>query len=214
MRKALRNLNKEALTPKTKESGVGNSVNGSASKSKLRSNKAKFNIGDEVVAEKVDLGRKDDNLRDLGTHYILGTVKYVGTVMFSTGIWVGIEVSKGEGSHDGMFMNKRYFTCAPQKGTFVRSNACSLATEELKSSFFDDEFDNAGGQPVKIENTKLTSNSRSSSSSSNNNNNNNNNATSDIQQELNSDDETSIERKDLDMNAVIEKVFISICMNI
>lgn len=42
----------------------------------------------------------------------LGTIKYVGNVDNTTGIWLGIEWDDPQrGKHDGLHNGKRYFTC-------------------------------------------------------------------------------------------------------
>ncbi|KAE8598010.1 hypothetical protein XENTR_v10016675 [Xenopus tropicalis] len=60
-----------------------------------------------------------------------GTVRYIGTVDFSRGTWVGIELHAQLGKHDGTVKGKEYFRCKPKYGVFVRP---SRLTKALGSS--------------------------------------------------------------------------------
>ncbi|XP_041422243.1 kinesin-like protein KIF13A isoform X2 [Xenopus laevis] len=60
-----------------------------------------------------------------------GTVRYIGTVDFSRGVWVGIELHAQLGKHDGTVKGKEYFRCKPKYGVFVRP---SRLTKSLDSS--------------------------------------------------------------------------------
>ncbi|XP_066435504.1 kinesin-like protein KIF13A isoform X4 [Eleutherodactylus coqui] len=51
-----------------------------------------------------------------------GTVRYIGTVDFSRGLWVGVELHVQLGKHDGTVKGKEYFRCKPKYGVFVRPN--------------------------------------------------------------------------------------------
>ncbi|KAI8989734.1 hypothetical protein BD414DRAFT_414676 [Trametes punicea] len=55
----------------------------------------------------------------------LGTVRYVGAVEGTTGIWLGVEWDDPKrGKHDGVKDGKRYFTClVPHSGSFLRPSA-------------------------------------------------------------------------------------------
>ena len=57
----------------------------------------------------------------------VGTVLYIGRVAFAPGNWVGIELDDCWGDHDGAVGGRRYFTCRPHHGIFVRSDECSRA---------------------------------------------------------------------------------------
>eukprot|EP00388_Colpodella_angusta_P007577 GDKJ01021324.1.p1 GENE.GDKJ01021324.1~~GDKJ01021324.1.p1 ORF type:complete len:1008 (+),score=238.86 GDKJ01021324.1:26-3025(+) len=50
------------------------------------------------------------------------TVKFVGEAAFGSGIWYGIAFDKLHGKNDGAVLGKRYFTCEPNHGMFVRSS--------------------------------------------------------------------------------------------
>lgn len=52
----------------------------------------------------------------------LGTVKFLGTTQFSSGIWVGVELDKALGKNDGAVQGVRYFRCAEKAGVFVRES--------------------------------------------------------------------------------------------
>lgn len=59
-----------------------------------------------------------------------GTVRYVGTTDFASGVWVGLELLSAIGKNDGTVKGKRYFPCQPQHGIFVRMTACQRVKEE------------------------------------------------------------------------------------
>nr|CAH8861571.1 unnamed protein product [Trichobilharzia regenti] len=50
----------------------------------------------------------------------IGIVRYIGPITFADGIWLGIELRKPRGRHDGCVAGKRYFTCRPGHGLLVR----------------------------------------------------------------------------------------------
>eukprot|EP01084_Bolivina_argentea_P081081 146838_1 len=50
-----------------------------------------------------------------------GIIRFIGTVHFAKGIWMGVELLGDYfGPHDGAVRGKRYFTCPPKKGIFVK----------------------------------------------------------------------------------------------
>uniref|UniRef100_A0A8C3RSI0 Kinesin family member 13A n=1 Tax=Chelydra serpentina TaxID=8475 RepID=A0A8C3RSI0_CHESE len=61
-----------------------------------------------------------------------GTVKYIGPVDFSAGIWVGVELSVQLGKHDGTVKGREYFHCKPRHGLFVRPGRLSKAPASTK----------------------------------------------------------------------------------
>ncbi|KAG2227451.1 hypothetical protein INT45_007476 [Circinella minor] len=65
-----------------------------------------------VIGAKVELLR-----RPLPT---LGTIKYVGSVSFARGTWVGVELESRLGKNDGQIEGVRYFRTDPQRGVFVK----------------------------------------------------------------------------------------------
>uniref|UniRef100_A0A4W3HSG2 Kinesin family member 13A n=1 Tax=Callorhinchus milii TaxID=7868 RepID=A0A4W3HSG2_CALMI len=52
----------------------------------------------------------------------IGTIRYVGAVDFSAGIWIGVELETPAGKHQGTIQGKEYFQCSPDYGIFVRPN--------------------------------------------------------------------------------------------
>ncbi|KAN0045535.1 hypothetical protein ACTA71_005913 [Dictyostelium dimigraforme] len=50
----------------------------------------------------------------------LGKVQYVGTVEFSAGIWIGVELDLPLGKNDGSVKGKKYFQCSPKYGCFAK----------------------------------------------------------------------------------------------
>ncbi|XP_063779292.1 kinesin-like protein KIF13A isoform X4 [Pseudophryne corroboree] len=76
-------------------------------------------------------------LLSLGDHVCIGdnkfgTVRYIGTVDFSRGVWVGVELHVQLGKHDGTVKGKEYFRCKPKYGVFVRPNRLTKALGSTK----------------------------------------------------------------------------------
>ncbi|XP_075441751.1 kinesin-like protein KIF13A isoform X4 [Ascaphus truei] len=61
-----------------------------------------------------------------------GTVRYIGRVDFSRGIWVGVELNVQLGKHNGTVKGKEYFCCKPKYGVFVRPSRLSKALGSTK----------------------------------------------------------------------------------
>ncbi|XP_078332068.1 kinesin-like protein KIF13A isoform X4 [Crassostrea virginica] len=55
-----------------------------------------------------------------------GVVKFVGSVEFASGPWVGVELDLPEGKNDGLVNGTRYFKCRSRHGIFVRHDKLIL----------------------------------------------------------------------------------------
>ncbi|CAD7935591.1 unnamed protein product [Amoebophrya sp. A120] len=62
----------------------------------------------------------------------LGHVRYIGTPPFAPGIWVGIELDEPVGKNDGSVQGKKYFSCKPKHGVFVKAE--QVKAEESAAS--------------------------------------------------------------------------------
>ncbi|XP_056377217.1 kinesin-like protein KIF13A isoform X3 [Hyla sarda] len=62
----------------------------------------------------------------------IGTVRYIGSVDFSRGVWVGVELHVQLGKHDGTVKGREYFRCKPKYGVFVRPNRLTKALGSTK----------------------------------------------------------------------------------
>jgi dynactin 1 len=51
-----------------------------------------------------------------------GIVRFCGTTSFSTGKWVGIELSEPVGKNDGSVQGIAYFSCQMNYGVFVKAS--------------------------------------------------------------------------------------------
>jgi len=49
-----------------------------------------------------------------------GAIMYIGEVEFQAGYWIGVKYDEPLGKNDGSVKGKRYFTCSPKYGGFVR----------------------------------------------------------------------------------------------
>jgi dynactin 1 len=63
-----------------------------------------------------------------------GVVRFMGTVDFSTGIWVGLELPDASGKNDGSVQGRKYFSCKSRHGLFVRANICEKSDDIEESS--------------------------------------------------------------------------------
>lgn len=56
----------------------------------------------------------------------LVVVRYIGTVEFAEGCWLGLELYSPSGKNDGSVQDHRYFTCKPNHGVMVKPSRVSL----------------------------------------------------------------------------------------
>ncbi|XP_046327209.2 uncharacterized protein LOC124111503 isoform X3 [Haliotis rufescens] len=56
-----------------------------------------------------------------------GMVKFIGHLPGRSDVYLGVELDKEEGKHDGTFEAIRYFKCKPNKGVFVAFNKIVMA---------------------------------------------------------------------------------------
>ncbi|RMC12757.1 hypothetical protein DUI87_10282 [Hirundo rustica rustica] len=68
-----------------------------------------------------------------GTNY--GTVRYVGSVSRTAGIWLGVEWDDPQrGKHDGSYEGTQYFKCRhPKGGSFIRPNKANFGVDFLSA---------------------------------------------------------------------------------
>jgi hypothetical protein len=68
-----------------------------------------------------------------------GTVRFIGPTAFGPGDWVGIELDKATGTHDGAANGHRYFTCPQGHGVYVQRQGVLPSTSwqvRLYDSFY------------------------------------------------------------------------------
>lgn len=58
-----------------------------------------------------------------------GVVRFYGTTTFSSGKWVGIELSEPVGKNDGSVKGISYFSCQMNYGVFVKPSQVKLAQD-------------------------------------------------------------------------------------
>ncbi|CAD5112780.1 DgyrCDS1992 [Dimorphilus gyrociliatus] len=56
-----------------------------------------------------------------------GLVKFIGHLPGKNDVYLGVELEKEEGRHDGIFQGHRFFNCKPKKGVFVAFSKVILA---------------------------------------------------------------------------------------
>jgi tubulin-folding cofactor B len=52
--------------------------------------------------------------------------RFVGSVHFQPGMWVGVQYDEPTGKNDGSVGGTRYFTCQQKYGGFVRPNVMEV----------------------------------------------------------------------------------------
>ncbi|PIO38681.1 hypothetical protein AB205_0013250 [Aquarana catesbeiana] len=93
----------------------------------------------ESGEEKIDVTSDSEDCQEVpewlkeGEYVTLGTnktgiVRYVGSVDFQAGTWVGVELDLPAGKNDGSVGGKQYFKCNPGYGVLVRPNRVKKAT--------------------------------------------------------------------------------------
>lgn len=78
-----------------------------------------------------------DALGCRSTHACCGwpqIVKFIGKTELGTGNWVGVELAKKVGNHDGEVKGKRYFTCKKGHGLMVREEQVQVGLPRSPST--------------------------------------------------------------------------------
>uniref|UniRef100_A0A0N4ZRP3 CAP-Gly domain-containing protein n=1 Tax=Parastrongyloides trichosuri TaxID=131310 RepID=A0A0N4ZRP3_PARTI len=78
------------------------------------------------VGDYVSVTTKDEDKK--------GTVAYVGEVDFAEGLWIGVNLDLPKGKNDGSVNGKRYFTCPPNHGSFVKPKNCEIISDEVPNN--------------------------------------------------------------------------------
>ncbi|XP_065071441.1 dynactin subunit 1-like [Rhopilema esculentum] len=60
---------------------------------------------------------------------LVGTVQYSGMTAFASGKWIGVALDEPKGKNDGTVQQKRYFTCPPNHGIFVRQSQLAVLSD-------------------------------------------------------------------------------------
>jgi dynactin 1 len=63
-----------------------------------------------------------------------GVVRFYGTTSFSSGKWVGIQLSEPVGKNDGSVNGVSYFTCQKNYGVFVKPSQVKLVQDPLPAA--------------------------------------------------------------------------------
>ncbi|KIM32805.1 hypothetical protein M408DRAFT_32197, partial [Serendipita vermifera MAFF 305830] len=76
----------------------------------------------EQIASEMPIGSRCEVVAENGITKYRGTIRFVGETEFGnkTGVWIGVEYDEAYGKNDGSVEGKRYFTCPPSRGAFVR----------------------------------------------------------------------------------------------
>eukprot|EP01038_Epipyxis_sp_PR26KG_P011776 gene11776-15757_t len=80
-----------------------------------------------IEGMRVSVLRSKDNTRSLGY------IRFIGLTMFSTGVWIGVELDDKSGKNNGTVQNEVYFVCPANRGLFVREE-CVEVIEEFHST--------------------------------------------------------------------------------
>ena len=78
-------------------------------------------VGCRALAETKDGGSK------------IGIARFVGSTYFAPGTWVGVELETADGKNDGTVQNRRYFTCPPRHGIFIKLEQCKALSRPVQT---------------------------------------------------------------------------------
>ncbi|XP_040583928.1 kinesin-like protein KIF13A isoform X2 [Lepeophtheirus salmonis] len=90
-------------------------------------------------------------------NFASGSIAFLGTTEFASGLWVGIVLDSSIGKNDGSVKGVRYFNCPHKRGVFVRPDKVFLDRKNRRSS---------GGGEGLVNNVMKRSSSRGSCLSS------------------------------------------------
>jgi len=84
--------------------------------------------GEEIQERELNIG---DTVEIKGTDATLrrGKVAFIGETKFAEGIWIGVVFDQPVGKNDGSVNGVKYFECAPNHGSFVRSEKILLVDQ-------------------------------------------------------------------------------------
>ncbi|KAK2718779.1 CAP-Gly domain-containing linker protein 4-like isoform X2 [Artemia franciscana] len=78
-----------------------------------------FSPGDRVTVKLVASDR-----------HCTGTIRYAGSVSFSSGVWFGVELDSFDGRNDGTVQGVRYFSCQQGRGVFAPASKLEILKED------------------------------------------------------------------------------------
>ncbi|KAK5583170.1 hypothetical protein RB653_004761 [Dictyostelium firmibasis] len=88
-----------------------NNNNNNINSNDATDNEIEIKVGDRCKVVSDDPTNYDERL---------GKVQFVGTVEFSSGVWVGVELDLPLGKNDGSVKGKKYFQCTQKYGCFAK----------------------------------------------------------------------------------------------
>ncbi|RDD47306.1 Restin-like protein [Trichoplax sp. H2] len=96
------------LRPSSRVSSMSSLISGMESIAEEAN--AEVTVGDRVIVYGKTGTRKQ------------GTLRYLGSTIFASGEWAGVELDDASGKNNGAVSGTRYFTCPPKHGLFVPSH--------------------------------------------------------------------------------------------
>jgi tubulin-folding cofactor B len=86
----------------------------------IDTSKEKKSLADEETSLCVKVGDRCQVAGPADAPVRVGVVAFIGSVQFTSGLWVGVKFDEAVGKNDGSVNGVRYFECEANHGSFVK----------------------------------------------------------------------------------------------